>query len=112
MADGTWKMWHWRRRPWTVLGALASLGATLVILSASASSAGSPPALSAGEVTGCCVCRGTEGGSATTVRSCVDGVKVDACVSQCKGQNADSIAFGYKQTCSQGCAGFPTQSLQ
>ena len=89
---------------------IASLSAGIVMAAASASSAG-PTALSASEILGCCVCRGTEGGSATTVRSCSDGVKVDTCVSQCKAQSADSIAFGYKQTCSQGCAGFPTQSL-
>jgi hypothetical protein len=69
-------------------------------------------AISATEVRGCCVCRGTDGGSATSVRSCSDGVSVEACTSQCKGQDADSLAFGYQQTCSQGCAGFPTQSLK
>jgi hypothetical protein len=89
---------------------IASFSAAIVMAAASASSAGST-ALSASEILGCCVCRGTEGGDATAVRSCSDGVKVDTCVSQCKVQNADSIAFGYKQTCSQGCAGFPTQSL-
>lgn len=104
------KMRRQRDRHVVSAGAIA-LGAILLLSAALASAADPPRALSASEIRGCCVCRGTDGGSATTVRSCSDGSSVDACVSQCKGQNADSIAFGYKQTCSQGCAGFPTQSL-
>lgn len=106
--------WMWKRgqtRGWPVAGAIASLVAAVVIASATVTSAGSQ-ALSGSQVQGCCVCRGTDGGSVATVRSCSDGVNVDTCVAQCKGENADSIAFGYKQTCSQGCAGFPTQGLR
>lgn len=68
-------------------------------------------AIAPGDVRGCCVCRGTSGGDAQALRSCSDGVGVEACVEQCRSQSADSLAFGYEQTCSQGCAGFPTQSL-
>jgi hypothetical protein len=103
-----WKLWQ--TRGLATAGAIASLSVAMLIASATVTSAGSQ-ALSGSQVQGCCVCRGTEGGNASTVRSCSDGVNVDTCVSQCEGQNADSIAFGYKQTCSQGCAGFPTQSL-
>ena len=110
MRDSLRKMWLMRHRGWALAGAIALLSAALLTTSATVTSA-DPGALTASQLTGCCVCRGTEGGNATTVRSCSDGVGVDSCVSQCRTQNADSIAFGYKQTCSQGCAGFPTQSL-
>ena len=105
------KMRRMRQRRWAVAGAIALLSAALVATSATVTLADPARALSASQISGCCVCRGTEGGNATTVRSCTDGVVVDSCVSQCRTQNADSIVFGYKQTCSQGCAGFPTQSL-
>lgn len=68
-------------------------------------------AINPDDIRGCCVCRGTAGGDSSSIRSCTDGASVDGCVSQCKSQNADSLAFGYEQACSQGCAGFPTQSL-
>jgi hypothetical protein len=68
-------------------------------------------AIDPSQVSGCCVCRGTSGGDVNSVRSCADGVSVDSCVSQCRGESADSLAFGYEQSCSQGCAGFPTQNL-
>lgn len=68
-------------------------------------------AIASSELRGCCVCRGTSGGDSSVLRSCSDGVGVEACLEQCKTQNADSLGFGYEQTCSQGCAGFPTQSL-
>jgi hypothetical protein len=80
------------------------------MLAASATMA-DPKALAATDLHGCCVCRGTDGGTASTVRSCSDGTTVSACVSTCKQLNADSLAFGNNQTCSQGCAGFPTQNL-
>jgi hypothetical protein len=88
---------------------VAALSLALSIGAVAAANA-APQAYTA-ETGGCCVCRGTEGGDATTIRSCTDGSKVDSCTSQCKAQNADSMAFGYNQTCSQGCAGFPTQNL-
>jgi hypothetical protein len=96
-------------RRWAVAGFVAAV--SVAVLSASATMAEPKKALAAADLRGCCVCRGTDGGSATSVRSCSDGASVDACVSQCKGINADSLAFGHNQTCSQGCAGFPTQGL-
>lgn len=111
MRDSMRKMWLMRHRGWAVAGAIALLSAALLTASATATLADPVSALTASQISGCCVCRGTEGGNATTVRSCTDGIGVDSCVSQCRTQNADSIVFGYKQTCSQGCAGFPTQNL-
>lgn len=105
------KMRWMRQRRWAVAGAIALLSAALLITSATVTSADPSRALSASQSSGCCVCRGTDGGNATTLRSCSDGVSVDSCVSQCRSLNADSLAFGHNQTCSQGCAGFPTQSL-
>jgi hypothetical protein len=101
-----------RHRIWSVAGLVVAAGAVLLVGATTPAVADPPRPVSASEVIGCCVCRGTSGGTATTLRSCSDGVKVDACVTECKGQNADSVLFGYQQTCSQGCAGFPTQSLQ
>jgi hypothetical protein len=92
--------------------AIGGVGAMLLVASANTTLAQPARDVSLSEVRGCCVCRGTAGGSATSVRSCSDGVSVETCTSQCKSQNADSLAFGYQQSCSQGCAGFPTQSLQ
>jgi hypothetical protein len=83
---------------------------SVAMLSASATMA-DPKALAATDLRGCCVCRGTDGGTGNAVRSCTDGASVSSCVSTCKGLNADSLAFGNNQTCSQGCAGFPTQNL-
>lgn len=69
-------------------------------------------AIDAATVQGCCLCRGTSGAEQGSLRSCSDGMTPAACVSQCKAANADSVIFGYQQTCSQGCAGYPTQALQ
>lgn len=99
--------WRWGRRG----AVLASLGVFVLSIAATAALA-QPRAIAANEVRGCCVCRGTAGGDSTVVRSCSDGLSVEACTSQCKGEDADSLAFGYQQTCSQGCAGFPTQSAK
>jgi hypothetical protein len=98
------------RGGWRTASALA-FGAMLLIGVAGVARAGTPQAIPATAINGCCVCRGTDGGNATAIRSCSDGSKVDLCVTECKGRNADSMAFGYNQTCSQGCAGFPTQNL-
>lgn len=93
--------------------ALAASALCVATLTVPASAADEPArAISATQALGCCVCRGTDGGDATTVRACSDARNANSCVSACKAIGADSIAFGYQQTCSQGCAGFPTQSLK
>jgi len=84
---------------------------SVALLAASTTMADPKAAPAATDLRGCCVCRGTDGGAGNTVRSCSDGASVSTCVSTCKGLNADSLAFGNNQTCSQGCAGFPTQNL-
>lgn len=110
MHDSTRNAGLTRAREW-LTGAIAALALILLSGAATVAHAGSQPKYTA-DTPGCCVCRGTEGGQATTIRSCSDGSKVAACAAQCKAQNADSIAFGYNQTCSQGCAGFATQNLR
>jgi hypothetical protein len=101
-------MRHHRRS----IGAAGLLLAIGLLIAPSRPAVGQPArAIAPSEVRGCCVCRGTSGGDAGTLRSCSDGVGVDTCVEQCRSQSADSLAFGYEQSCSQGCAGFPTQSL-
>jgi hypothetical protein len=62
------------------------------------------------QMTGCCVCRGTAGGEQQSIRSCADGFTIDGCMAKCHGEGGASVAFGYQQTCSQGCGGFPTQT--
>ncbi len=94
------------------IGASAAVLAIGLLLSGAARAAEAVRAIDATAALGCCVCRGTAGGDASAVRACSDGRTADSCVSACKGMNADSIAFGYQQTCSQGCAGFPTQNLK
>jgi hypothetical protein len=66
--------------------------------------------IDASQVAGCCVCRGTTGGEQRSVKSCADGKTVGDCLTTCRSEGAASIGFGYQQTCSQGCAGFPTQN--
>ena len=100
-----------RPRRSSASGLFAAIAAVFLLGVTTAALAAPPAPLAASEVTGCCACRGTAGGAVDTLKSCSDGTKVDACVSQCKEQNAGSIVFGKNQTCSQGCAGFPTQSL-
>lgn len=100
--------WLQRRRG-MVAAVIGSLSTVLLLASATVTAA-QPRSITASDVRGCCVCRGTAGGDASGVRSCSDGMSVDACSNQCTTENADSLAFGYQQTCSQGCAGFPTQS--
>ncbi len=63
---------------------------------------------SAQSAVGCCVCRGTKNGEKTSIKSCADGTTGQSCLSKCRSENAGSFAFGYDQTCSQGCSGFPT----
>lgn len=63
-------------------------------------------------ITGCCACRGTKNGETGSLKSCADGLTVDACQARCGTQNSGSLVFGYQQTCSQGCAGFATQNLK
>jgi len=89
-----------------------ALGLALALLVIGArADAGSPggSGIDPQTATGCCVCRGTSGGEQQSIRSCTDGVKVEACVAACRTQGGGSIAFGYQQSCSQNCAGFPTQ---
>ena len=109
MLDWMRKLQRLGSRGWVVASMVAMF--SVAMLSASATIAGPKTAVPATDLRGCCVCRGTDGATATTVRSCSDGTSVTACVSTCKGLNADSLAFGNNQTCSQGCAGFPTQNL-
>lgn len=111
MYDSTRDAGQNRRTMGWQVGAVAALAVILLSGASTAARAGAQPKYTA-ETPGCCVCRGINGGSATTIRSCSDGSKVDTCTAQCKAQNADSIAFGYNQTCSQGCAGFATQNLR
>jgi hypothetical protein len=92
--------------------ALAASVLSLATLTVPASADEPARAISATQALGCCVCRGTDGGDATAVRACSDARNANSCVSACKAIGADSIAFGYQQTCSEGCAGFPTQSLK
>ncbi len=105
-----------KHRASTVLRRIGASAAVLVIglllLTGTARAAEAVRAIDAATALGCCVCRGTAGGDAGAVRACSDARTADSCVSACKGMNADSIAFGYQQACSQGCAGFPTQNLQ
>jgi hypothetical protein len=101
-----------RRRKRTAQRAmLLALGAALL---APAMASAVPPSrqLDVHAVTGCCACRGTKDGEKTSLKSCSDGLTVDACQAKCDVENAGSLVFGYQQTCSQGCAGFATQSLQ
>lgn len=95
--------------------ALAGLGIGLAVAFASdvsAHAAEPARAIDPGSVRGCCLCRGTAGEEQTSLRTCSDGHSPTQCVAACKEINADSIIFGYQQTCSQGCAGYPTQGLQ
>lgn len=105
-----------KHRAVTVLRRIGTSAAVVVtgllLLAGSARAAEAVRAIDAAAALGCCVCRGTAGGNASAVRACSDARTADSCVSACKGMNADSIAFGYQQTCSQGCAGFPTQNLK
>jgi hypothetical protein len=66
--------------------------------------------IDASKAAGCCVCRGTTGGEQGSIKSCADGKTVGDCLTMCRGEGAASIGFGYQQTCSLGCAGFPTQN--
>jgi hypothetical protein len=66
--------------------------------------------LDTGQASGCCVCRGTAGGEQQAIKGCTDGKTTDDCLTQCRSDGAASFGFGYQQTCSQGCAGFPTQN--
>jgi hypothetical protein len=43
------------------------------------------------------------------LKSCSDSTTGQACLSKCRSENAGSFVFGNGQTCSQGCAGFPTK---
>ena len=62
-------------------------------------------------VTGCCACRGVKNGDVNYLNSCVDGRTVDSCLQKCQSEQTRSFIFGYQQTCSEGCAGFPTAAL-
>ena len=95
----------WQQRAAQVIGFL--LAAVLLVSSGRAGAV--PVGPDPKQATGCCVCRGTRGGEQQSIRSCADGVKVEACVAACHTQGGASIGFGYQQTCSQNCAGFPTQ---
>ncbi len=86
-----------------ILALIAVCGAPL------AASAVQPAAQSAQNAVGCCVCRGTKNGEKTSLKSCSDGATGQSCLTKCRGENAGSFVFGYAQTCSQGCSGFPTQ---
>jgi len=92
------------------VGIIALMFATLVLVGNGRAGA-APPALDIDpqQATGCCVCRGTRSGEQQSIRSCTDGVKVEACVAACRTQGGASIGFGYQQSCSQNCAGFQTQ---
>jgi hypothetical protein len=68
--------------------------------------------LDAATSTGCCACRGSKNGEQSSLKSCNDGLTPAACQAKCDTLNAGSMVFGYQQTCSQGCAGFATQSLK
>ena len=99
-------------RPKLPLGRVAMIAALAATLFAPVSvSAVQPvrPQLDSETATGCCVCRGTKGAEKTSIRSCVDGSTAEACAAKCRGENAGSLVFGYQQTCSQGCVGFPTK---
>ncbi len=96
-------------RRWAAAMAVLTLGA---LLSFTGPATAAPARqLDPNETVGCCVCRGTRDGEQQSLRSCADGVKMQACVDACHSQGGASVGFGYQQTCSQGCAGFPTQAL-
>ncbi len=90
---------------------LIALMLLAVVLTFSGRAGATPPGgvVDPKQATGCCVCRGTRGGEQQSIRSCTDGVKVEACVAACHTQGGASIGFGYQQSCSENCAGFPTQ---
>lgn len=110
MQNGIYVRHHLRWRWVAAIGTVAALVGLLLVPSGRAV-AQPGHAVTASEARGCCLCRGTAGSDANALRSCSDGVGVEECVDQCRTQNADSLAFGYEQNCSEGCAGFPTQSL-
>ena len=84
---------------------------SVAMFAASVTMADPKSAPAATDMRGCCLCRGIEGGTQSTLRSCSDGASVSSCESTCRDLNADSLVFGNGQTCSGGCGGFPTQSL-
>ena len=88
---------------------LVLAAAVLVISGRADAAAPALPGVDPQQAIGCCVCRGTRDGEQQSIRSCTDGVKIDACVAACRAQGGASIGFGYQQTCSQNCGGFPTQ---
>lgn len=101
---------RWRKRV-AHRAMLVALGAAL-LAPAMASAIQPSRQLDVAAVTGCCACRGTNGGEKTSIKSCSDGLTVDACQANCNIENSGSLVFGYQQTCSQGCAGFATQNLK
>lgn len=99
---------HWGR---ALAGLVLALG--MVCATGAPAYAAEPArAIDAANVQGCCLCRGTAGAEQSALRACSDGQSPAQCVSACRSIDADSIIFGYQQTCSQGCAGYPTQGLQ
>ena len=66
-----------------------------------------PRAVTAQSAVGCCVCRAAVQ-QQYQIKSCADGYSIDACAIKCRAEGAASLAYGYQQTCQQGCAGFPT----
>lgn len=94
------------------LAAALALAAVLLGIGFGRASAAPPVGrqIDATQAIGCCVCRGTAGGEQRSLKSCADGKTVGDCLIMCRGESAGSMGFGYQQTCSQGCAGFPTQN--
>lgn len=101
-------MKHWSGRATRRRGLVGALVIGVAWMGSAAwGEAQAPRPQSVLELRGCCVCR-----TAANVRSCADGLSVDACNSECEAQSADTVSFGYDQTCAQGCAGLPTQNLR
>jgi hypothetical protein len=110
---------HVRRKPRAIETRYAGRVAVTLMLAAALLGAGNSTAgatppdarqIDASQATGCCVCRGTARGEQGSIKSCADGKTVGDCLTTCRGEGAASIGFGYQQTCSVGCAGFPTQN--
>jgi hypothetical protein len=68
------KLRHCGSRGWVVASMVATF--SVAMLAASTTMADPKAAPAATDLRGCCVCRGTEGGSLNTVRSCSDGTSV------------------------------------
>lgn len=100
-----------RRRGSSLVNAILGAAVVAVVFTPVHAIATQPArALDVSSITGCCACRGTKNGEKTSLKSCSDGLTPESCQSQCDSQNAGSMAFGYQQACSQGCAGFATQN--